>query len=365
MRTGAGWLAGLGGGIPARTIAATFALGAVGGGLGHLAGVPLGMLLGSMLGVAACAALGLTLWGQAPAVPQGWRFALVPVIGVGIGAAVPPDVLDQAGRWWVTLLGLALYVPAAHAMAFGLYRLMGGLDRPTAYFSGMPGGFIEALAEGERHGAEVQMLLMLQFMRLILCIVMLPVIFALVTGREVGSGAVSLPGQDVSLGLSDVAWLAFAAGAGWWGAHALRFPAPVLSGPLLLSAGIHVLGLSAAAPPDWLILGAQWVIGTSLGARFAGFRRGRGWLAMRLALVNIVAAMVLAVAMALVLAGPAGQPVAAVILAFAPGGIAEMSLVALSLNLSAVYVTLHHLVRIVLAVLLARMGLRLAGIPRP
>jgi uncharacterized protein len=357
-----GWLKRLGAGIPASTILATFALGALGGGLGHLADVPLGMLLGSMLSVAICAALGLTLRGRAPAVPQGWRFVLVPVIGVGIGATVPPDVMDQAGRWWVTLLGLALYVPVAHAMAYGLYRMIGKLDRPTAYFAGMPGGFIEAVAEGERNGAEPQMLLMLQFLRLILCIVALPIIFAVVTGRDVSSGALSLPGRDAPLMLADVFWLALAAGVGWWVARALNFPAPVLSGPLLLSAGIHVAGLTQAAPPDWMILGAQWVIGTSLGARFAGFRRGNLWLAMRLAVVNIVMAMGVAVLFAVVLAGPAGEPLAAVILAFAPGGISEMSLVALSLNLSAVYVTLHHLMRIVLAVLLARVGMGLAGI---
>ncbi|MCC5968641.1 MAG: AbrB family transcriptional regulator [Pararhodobacter sp.] len=54
-----------------------------------------------------------------------------------------------------------------------------------------------------------------------------------------------------------------------------------------------------------------------------------------------------------------GEPVPAVILAFAPGGITEMSLVALSLQLSAVYVTMHHLLRIVLAVIVARLGLAL------
>jgi len=355
-------LKGLAAGIPAPTIAATFALGALGGGLGHWADVPLGMLLGSMITVAVCAAFGVTLWGRAPAVPQGWRFVLVPVIGVGIGATVPPDVLDQAGRWWVTLLGLAIYVPLAHWMAFSLYRALGGLDRSTAYFAGMPGGFIEALSEGERHGAEPQMLLMLQFLRLILCIVTLPIIFALVTGRDVSSATLSLPGHDAPLQVMDVVWLSLAAGVGWWGARALNFPAPVLSGPLLLSALVHVLGLTQAAPPDWMILGAQWVIGTSLGARFAGFRRANLWLAMRLAVVNIVLAMGLAVVFALVLAGPAGQPLAAVILAFAPGGISEMSLVALSLNLSAVFVTLHHLVRIMLAVLLARAGMRFAGL---
>jgi uncharacterized protein len=50
-----------------------------------------------------------------------------------------------------------------------------------------------------------------------------------------------------------------------------------------------------------------------------------------------------------------GEPVPAVILAFAPGGINEMSLVALSLQLSTVYVTLHHLARIVLAVAVMRL----------
>ena len=51
-------------------------------------------------------------------------------------------------------------------------------------------------------------------------------------------------------------------------------------------------------------------------------------------------------------------PVAAAFLAFAPGGLAEMSLIALSLNMSVVYVTLHHVARIVLAVTAAKIGSR-------
>ena len=46
------------------------------------------------------------------------------------------------------------------------------------------------------------------------------------------------------------------------------------------------------------------------------------------------------------------------LLAFAPGGVSEMSLVALSLHVSAVFVSLHHMVRIVLAVVVARSGQR-------
>jgi uncharacterized protein len=349
-------------GLPARTVAATFGLGALGAGAAVLLYLPLPMLLGPLLVVAGASMAGLRLFGHAPAVPQKWRYVLVPVVGVAIGAAVPPDILGQVGRWWVTVLALLAFVPLAHGLAFGVYRRLGGIDAPTAYFAAMPGGFIEALEMGERSGARMDMLVALQFLRLALCIVAVPIAFALVSGQAVGSGTVLPPGHDVPLTARD-AGLLIAAGLGGWAVAArIRLPAAVLSGPLIASALLHGLGVTAATSPDWAVALTQWAMGTSLGARFSAFTRQALWLAMRLAALNVVLAMALASGIALLLAGPADEPVAAVILAFAPGGISEMSLVALSLQLSTVYVTLHHLLRIVLAVVVARLGMRAAGI---
>lgn len=340
----------------------TFALGALGGLAGWAVGLPLGVLLGSMLTVAACAVAGLRMWGALPGVPQHWRYALVPVIGVAIGASVPPDIATQALHWWPSLLAVCAFVPVAHWASFQLYRRMGGVDAGTAYFAAMPGGFIEALEMAEERKAEMQMVIMLQFLRLILCIVLVPLTFSLVTGHSVGSGSgVEMPGSDVPLLPFDVAVLVGAAVFGYWGAHRLNFPAAVLSGPLLLSGLAHALGLTAATPPDWAIVITQWVVGTTLGTRFAGLALPRLVLAMRLSLAAIAVSLALAVGIAVLLAGPVGEPASAVILAFAPGGISEMALVAISLQMSAVYVTLHHLLRIVLAVLVARAGLRFIG----
>ena len=83
------------------------------------------------------------------------------------------------------------------------------------------------------------------------------------------------------------------------------------------------------------------------------------WRASRLAVVNAVVALAIAYAFALILHALVGEPVVAVFLAFAPGGLAEMSLIALSLNMSVIYVTAHHVVRIVLAVSFAKLGGRL------
>ncbi|WP_370205479.1 AbrB family transcriptional regulator [Pararhodobacter marinus] len=345
-------------GIPPLAILVTFALGGIGGLAANALGLPLAMLMGAMVAVTGASALGLRVSNHALAVPQKWRTAFVPVIGVSIGAAFPPDFATQAMNWWITLVALAVFVPGVQVLGYFIFGKLGGLSPATSYFAAMPGGFIEALDMGEKSGADMQMLIMLQFLRLILCIVLIPIAFSIIEGHAVGASTGVSLGARAPLTSVDVAVL-FALGAvGWAVAHLLRFPAAMLSGPLLLSGAAHALGLTEAAPPIWAVLVTQWIMGTSLGARLAGFTRGQAGKALRLSLVHIGAMLLIAGAIAMLAAGPVDEPVSAVILAFAPGGVSEMALVALSLQVSAVYVTLHHLARIILAVLMARVGLR-------
>jgi hypothetical protein len=108
-------------------------------------------------------------------------------------------------------------------------------------------------------------------------------------------------------------------------------------------------------PPQWAVTLTQLVVGSSLGARFAGLPRGTLLRALKLALLNAAASLALAIAFAAVLAGWVNEPAGAVFLAFAPGGLAEMSLIALSLQMSVVYVSAHHVARIVLSVTMAQL----------
>ena len=61
--------------------------------------------------------------------------------------------------------------------------------------------------------------------------------------------------------------------------------------------------------------------------------------------------MALSAGFALLLAGPLDQPVDVMLISFAPGGVTEMALVALSLQANPAFVTLHHIFRIVITVL--------------
>ena len=337
------------------TALATFAIGGAGGALATLAGLPLPMLLGSVLAVGVAAWLGLRPGGRDPGVPMGLRLFFVPIIGVSIGTAFTPQVLAEALNWWPTLLAAFVYIPLAHYVGYWGYRVMGGLDPCTAYYSAVPGGLLEVIMMGEDAGADPRMLTILQFMRLILCIMLVPVGFQLFEGMAVGSSAgASLAAPGATLGPMDVAVLAAAGGVGFFAGRRLNMPAGIITGPILVSGIVHLAGLTAAAPPDWSIQLTQLIIGTTLGTRFVGVKTRLLARALRLAFVNIIFTLILAICAALLLSGAVGEIPEAVVLAFAPGGLAEMSLIAVSLQISVIYVTSHHILRIVLSVAVAR-----------
>jgi uncharacterized protein len=337
------------------TMLAAMALGTAGGFGAQALGMPLPMLLGSLLAVSAAAILGFRPTGRVLGIPLPLRAGFVPVIGVSIGTAFTPGILGEAARWWPSFLALFLYIPLAHILSYRLTRRIGGLDKPTSYYGTMPGGFIESIAMGDQAGADPAYLTMLQFLRLILCIVLIPIGFSLATGGAVGSstGAV-IGGAEHVLTAADWAILIAAGALGAWVGHKARMPAYMVTGPFVLSAFVHYMGWVEGGPPGWLIALTQLVVGTSLGARFAGRSPRILVHGLQLAGINVAAMLVLSTVAAFALHGIVGERWEAVFLAFAPGGLAEMALVALSLEISVIYVTVHHILRIILAVLIAR-----------
>ncbi|MGB8814410.1 MAG: AbrB family transcriptional regulator [Paracoccaceae bacterium] len=342
--------------LPALVV--TLAIGAVGGLIGWGLQLPLGVMLGALTAVGVVAAAGWRPLGQAIAVPVKLRFFFVPVIGVAIGGAFTPDVLRQMPGWWGSLLALCLYIPAAHLVGFLIYQ-RGGLDRGTAFFGAVPGGLIESVTLGEEAGADGQMLVLLQFLRLILTIVAVPLGFMVLTGHAVGSAAgVQMAGSAARLGWADAGVLLAAGVIGFWVGRWLKLPAAIMTGPVIASAFVHLMGWTQGVPPTWAVAATQVVVGSVLGARFAGLPQRAMRLAFKLAVINAVVALAMAYGFAVAVSTLAAQPVTAAFLAFAPGGLAEMSLIALSLQMSVVYVTVHHVVRIVLAVTVAKLGAR-------
>ena len=341
--------------VPLTVIAATLALGAAGALVATFLHLPLPLLLGPIVATAAAAITRVKLFGQAPALPGIFRSGSIPVIGVSIGGAFHPGLLQQAVHWWPSVLALALVVPVAQVMGYAIYRRLGGFDPATSFFGAIPGGLITAIAMGEEAGGNIPLTTTLQFMRLILTITLVPLAFTILTGGAVGSAAgASFGGVDHPAGLVDIALLLILAAIGAVVGERLKLPAAVITGPLLVSGLAHLSGLTQAVPPQWMIGLTQLFVGTALGARFAGIGRSMFGRALGLAALNVGATLLLGLATAYALHFVLPEPTDAIFLALAPGGVAEMSLVAVSLQVSVVYVSAHHVFRIVLSVTLAR-----------
>ncbi len=291
--------------------------------------------------------------GHLPQAPQKVRMIFIPVIGVAIGGAARPEILEQAWEWIPSLLILAVFIPVIHYLGFRMLTATGRTDRLTAFYGTAPGGLVETVQMGEEAGADIQMLAMLQFLRLILTIVVVPFAFTMMEGHAVGSaGGASVPGHG--FGPVDVAILLVCAVVGALIGVKLKLPAGHVLGPIILSGAAHVTGLTQSVPPSWLVAVTQVVIGTSLGVRFAGMPKRRILDAFGLALMNGTLTIGGAAALSYLIADLVDKPARAVFLSFAPGGLVEMGLIALSLNMSILYVTAHHLLRIILAVSFAR-----------
>lgn len=336
-------------------LVATLLFGTLGGLAGNALGLPLGYLLGSLVMVAFWAIMGWRVLGQAIHLPQPLRMSFIPIIGVGIGGAFTPEIFHDAAGWWPSVVALLVFVPIAQFSGYMIYR-KGGLSPSTAYFGAVPGGLMEMVVLGEEAGADVAILVLIQFLRLILTIVFVPVMFTLLTGQAVGSSAgVAISGAESALRRWDIFVLLVSGVGGYFVGRLLRFPAAIMTGPLVASAIVHLAGLTAEVPPGWTISMTQVVVGTGLGARFAGMAAATLRRGSLLSLISTTVSLLIAFGFAHGLKFVMDLPVSAIFLAFAPGGITEMSLIALSLKISVVYVTLHHVMRIVVAISMAKL----------
>jgi membrane AbrB-like protein len=288
--------------------------------------------------------------------PTGYRFpprlrlVFISIIGLMIGAQVTPDLFGQASSLAISFLALTLFVVVAHAYGYAVLRFVGGYDRPTAFYGSAPGGLFESIALGEAAGADPARLTLQQFLRIIAVVTLLPVGLSLWIGHPVGSTA------GVTLARGDVPWQAFpyiaiAGGAGLALGHVLRLPAKQLTGPLSVAAILSLTGLYHVDVPQWLVNAAQIVVGTALGMRFSGLSGGLVLRGVWLTVLCVGGMMSLAIVFALALMQPLDQPFDVLLISFAPGGVTEMSLVALSLSANPAFVTLHHIFRILITVI--------------
>lgn len=325
----------------------------VGGIVASFLHVPMPFMLGSMAVSAASVSLFQDTALQGFKFPNEFRNLFVALIGVMIGTQVTPSLFAILPSMPIIVVALAVFIVTVHMGNMVIFQKIGHLDRPTAFYSGTPGGLMESILFGEQAGADVRVLTLQQFMRIIWVITLVPLGLSLWVGHPVGSAAGSAATGGSAYPPLDLAHFAMIIGCGLAGLGIARFvhmPASQLIGPLLLTGALTVSGVVEMHLPFWLIASAQVVIGASLGQRFTGMTRRMLTKAFGLSLVSVTFMLVVGGIFAAVLKSVIGVDFIVMFISLAPGGVTEMSLVALSLAASPALVSLHHILRILMTV---------------
>ncbi len=333
-------------------VALALALGIGGGWAASLLQLPLPWMIGAMLATTAGSAGGLKL-----AMSMRARAVMVAVLGVMLGSGFTPEILERMAEWSLSLAGLVLYSAAAGGTAWLYLHRICGYDRVTSYFAAMPGGLSEMILVGTEMGGDARIISLSQSSRLLLVVLILPFGFQFFLGYDPGTRpAVGLPLAQVPL--SDLAVLTACGVTGFFAAKAIKMPAAAIVGPMILSAIVHLAGWSQARPPFELVAAAQVVIGTAIGCRFAGTTLRMIRRAVAASLGSTAILLGINAAFAVALHNALDLPAAALMLAYAPGGLAEMSLIAIAIGTDAAFVATHHIVRIFLIVVLAPLAFK-------
>src|SRR5512145_5478 len=108
----------------------TLALGIPGGALFWLLDLPLPWMLGAMAVTTVAAISGVRV-----ALMPRLRMVFIAILGIMLGSAFTPEVLQGLLTWLGSFAWLALYVVVATALVWWYYRRVARYDTVTAYFS--------------------------------------------------------------------------------------------------------------------------------------------------------------------------------------------------------------------------------------
>lgn len=305
--------------------------------------LPLPFLFGPMAGCLLAALLGAPLRGLGQ-VSTGART----VLGVAIGTSITPALLAKLPAMALSVSLVPVYVLLIALIGVPFFRKVCGFDPITAFYAAMPGGAADMTILGQEAGANIRQLSLVHVTRLLVIMTVAPLVLSQIYGvnltNPVGAPASELP-------LSEMAIMTVAAMAGWKIGERIGLFGAAILGPLIVAAALSLTDFLHTRPPREILLAAQFLIGTGIGVSYVGvtLRELRHTVMSGAAFVLILASLAALFTEIVTLTGLA--PPVEGFLAFAPGGQAEMTMLAIIAGADLGFVVVHHLVRIFIVIL--------------
>lgn len=333
----------------------TYVLAACGVALFMMLRLPLPWLLGPIFACLAGAIFGLPMRSKKPV-----NELMRTILGVAVGATFTPALLFLMIGYWPTLLLIPVMILMIGLVGVPYFHRVWGYDFPTSYYATMPGGLQDMLVFGEEAGGNVRAMSLIHATRVLVIVVALPLLLKLVWDADLSTP----PGDPAAtVAPAQLLLMVFCAVIGWQIAKRVGMFGASILGPLILAAILALAGALTHRPPVEAIWLAQFYIGMSVGVKYAGItmqevRRdliaGLGFCLILIVLTVIFTETIYVFDLA---------PPLETLLAFAPGGQAELTILALIVGADMSFVIAHHVLRIFVVILGAPLFARIFAAP--
>jgi membrane AbrB-like protein len=253
-------------------------------------------------------------------VPRGAATAAQAVVGVAIGALIQLSTLTALGQDWLPVVLVTVATLLLSLVAGLLLRLRPGITPVTGAFAMIAGGASGITAMARDLGADARMVAVLQYLRVLLIVVLMPVVATTAYGATAGTG-----GAAAAAGPGWPAGLLFTAGCSVVGlavARPAHVPVGSLLGPMVVAAVVVLSGLAHGARTPALVQDAAFlVIGLQVGVSFTRESLRTVGRALPLALALIVGLVLACAGLGVALAATTGASELDGYLATTPGGL--------------------------------------------
>ena len=305
--------------------------------------LPLPFLFGPMFAclVAALAGFRLKGFGQV-------SVAARTILGIAIGASITPAVVARLPEMALSVAIVPFYIALIALIGVPFFRHVWKFDQPTAYYAAMPGGLQDMVIFGIEAGGDARALSLIHATRVLIVVTLAPIFLTQLYGQSL-TNPLGVPASE--LPIHEMALMVVAALVGWKGGERLGLFGASILGPMIVAGALSLGNVLHGRPPAEAILTAQFFIGCGIGVHFVGvsWRELSRDVAAGAAYVVVLSILAAIVAYVVTHVGLAAGTEA--FLAFAPGGQAEMTVLAIVAGADLGYVIAHHLTRIVLVII--------------
>lgn len=315
------------------------AVGIPAGYLFHRLHTPIPWMIGPMIAVATLNLMGVRMYSP----PYARHMGQV-VLGSAVSLYFTPPVVTALAANLPAIIAATLSAFLVGGLGALTLSRASGVEGKSTFFASIPGGAMAMAVLAERYGAQIAPVAIAHSLRVSIIVILIP--FALTYGGFPLVAAAYRPNVPLDP-IVLAAWLPFGFVLGLV-SERLRLHNGCLLAPIFFGAALTVSGVQLSAVPRWMTDFAQLMFGLVLGARYERAFFMRYKLFVPFALLNSFFILTASVVVAAALAWYFDLPIATMIIATAPGGLAEMTITAQALHISVPLVVAFHLFRVVM-----------------